>query len=434
MIGWRVGWVAGPAETIEDAGWAHVYNTTTPVGLARAAAAAVLRGQQDHVADCVAELERRRDVMLAGLPDWPFVRPGGGWSMLLDVSDLGFEARAASRLLLEESCDRRDGHGRLGRPRGRPPRSLRVQRGAGRPARDDPRTARRRHPGRRRRRAELSVPEHDALVAELSREGLAELHTHLGGSVDPAVMWTLAHEQGIALPDQGLLGLRRARHRRPARRRGAARARRDLQVDRADPVEPAGRRALRPRRHRRGVPHPEHHHARAPLQPDEAQPRRRARPRPHHHGLLPRPRPRAARVPEGARRPDPDDGPHLHPRAERGHRREGDPLLGPRSGRRGHRGAPARRRALPVPRPGAARRGGARGRPRRHHPRGRGGRAARDRRDRRGHRAPAARAHRARHPRRRGRGDHADAAGDRDRPGDLPELEPPHRRPRRPSA
>jgi aspartate/methionine/tyrosine aminotransferase len=103
MIGWRVGWVAGPAETIEDAGWAHVYNTTTPVGLARAAGAAVLRGQQDHVAECVAELERRRDTMLAGLPDWPFVRPGGGWSMLLDVSDLGFDAAAASRLLLEES-------------------------------------------------------------------------------------------------------------------------------------------------------------------------------------------------------------------------------------------------------------------------------------------------------------------------------------------
>jgi aspartate/methionine/tyrosine aminotransferase len=103
MIGWRVGWVAGPAETIEDAGWAHVYNTTTPVGLARAAAAAVLRGQQGHVDQCVAELERRRDVMLDGLPDWPFVRPGGGWSMLLDISDLGVDAHAASRLLLEES-------------------------------------------------------------------------------------------------------------------------------------------------------------------------------------------------------------------------------------------------------------------------------------------------------------------------------------------
>jgi adenosine deaminase len=35
---------------------------------------------------------------------------------------------------------------------------------------------------------------------DLRRSGLAELHTHLGGSVHPAVMWTLAHEQGIALP------------------------------------------------------------------------------------------------------------------------------------------------------------------------------------------------------------------------------------------
>jgi adenosine deaminase len=31
-------------------------------------------------------------------------------------------------------------------------------------------------------------------------EGLAELHTHLGGSVSSEIMWTLAHEQGIALP------------------------------------------------------------------------------------------------------------------------------------------------------------------------------------------------------------------------------------------
>jgi len=38
------------------------------------------------------------------------------------------------------------------------------------------------------------------VLEEITRGGLAELHTHLGGSVDPAVMWTLAHEQGIALP------------------------------------------------------------------------------------------------------------------------------------------------------------------------------------------------------------------------------------------
>jgi len=31
-------------------------------------------------------------------------------------------------------------------------------------------------------------------------QGLAELHTHLGGSVATDIMWSLAHEQGIALP------------------------------------------------------------------------------------------------------------------------------------------------------------------------------------------------------------------------------------------
>jgi aspartate/methionine/tyrosine aminotransferase len=103
MIGWRVGWVAGPAETIADVGWAHVYNTTTPVSIARRASAAVLRGDQGHVAECVAELERRRDAMLDKLPGWPFVRPAGGWSMLLDVSKLDFEPEDASRILLDDA-------------------------------------------------------------------------------------------------------------------------------------------------------------------------------------------------------------------------------------------------------------------------------------------------------------------------------------------
>jgi adenosine deaminase len=31
-------------------------------------------------------------------------------------------------------------------------------------------------------------------------DGLAELHTHLGGSVASEILWSLAHEQGIALP------------------------------------------------------------------------------------------------------------------------------------------------------------------------------------------------------------------------------------------
>jgi hypothetical protein len=74
-----------------------------PTALSRTAATEVLRGDQGHVTECVDELERRRDLLLGGLPGWPFIRPAGGWSMLLDVASLGFEPAEASRLLLEDS-------------------------------------------------------------------------------------------------------------------------------------------------------------------------------------------------------------------------------------------------------------------------------------------------------------------------------------------
>jgi aspartate/methionine/tyrosine aminotransferase len=104
MIGWRVGWACGPERVIEDVGWVHVYNTTMPTAVARAAATAVLRGEQGHVGECVAELERRRDCILEGLPGWPLVRPAGGWSLLLNTRRLGLEPAEASRLLLEEAA------------------------------------------------------------------------------------------------------------------------------------------------------------------------------------------------------------------------------------------------------------------------------------------------------------------------------------------
>lgn len=104
MIGWRVGWVAGPASLVDAVGWAHVYNTTTPVGIARAGATAVLRGDHGHVAECVAELQRRRDTILDALPGLPLVRPGGGWSLLLDTVALGLAPADASAALLREGA------------------------------------------------------------------------------------------------------------------------------------------------------------------------------------------------------------------------------------------------------------------------------------------------------------------------------------------
>ena len=104
MIGWRVGWVAGPAALIESVGWMHVYNTTMPTAIARFPAAAVLRGDQSHVAECVAELEARRDLILDALDGWPLIRPGGGWSLLIDAIALGTTPAELSRDLLAEAA------------------------------------------------------------------------------------------------------------------------------------------------------------------------------------------------------------------------------------------------------------------------------------------------------------------------------------------
>jgi adenosine deaminase len=96
-------------------------------------------------------------------------------------------------------------------------------------------------------------------------EGLAELHTHLGGSVASDIMWSLAHEQGIALPVRDYWGS-------PAGRgRSAWRA----NLDALDQIYPLteltsrrrSRRAQRAVRRSAAPPLAANHHARVALQP-----------------------------------------------------------------------------------------------------------------------------------------------------------------------
>jgi N-succinyldiaminopimelate aminotransferase len=101
MIGWRVGWVAGPTEIMADVGRVHLYNVVTPPGLGQRGAAAVLRSTADDVPVAVSEWERRRDAVVAELEGLPLVPAAGGWSMLLDVRAMGHDSFAASRRLLE---------------------------------------------------------------------------------------------------------------------------------------------------------------------------------------------------------------------------------------------------------------------------------------------------------------------------------------------
>src|SRR3954467_366430 len=124
------------------------------------------------------------------------------------------------------------------------------------------------------RAAGAPVGNRSSTVVAMVTDGFAELHTHLGGSVASDIMWSLAHEQGIALPTR-LLGVRPHGHGVGSPRRARSRlARSHLPPDGTDPVVTARRRAQRACRDRRRVPVAAHHDARAALQPDEAQPRR----------------------------------------------------------------------------------------------------------------------------------------------------------------
>jgi aspartate/methionine/tyrosine aminotransferase len=101
MIGWRVGWVVGPAAVMGDVARVHVYNCVTPPGLGQPGALAALTTPDDGVAEAVAEWQRRRDAVTAQLDGYRTIPAAGGWSQLLDVSALGLGGFEASRRLLE---------------------------------------------------------------------------------------------------------------------------------------------------------------------------------------------------------------------------------------------------------------------------------------------------------------------------------------------
>jgi aspartate/methionine/tyrosine aminotransferase len=101
MIGWRVGWVVSPPELADDAARAHIYNGLTPGGVAQAGALEALRAPPADLDAAVSEWQRRRDAMLSQLEGRPVVRPAGGWSMLMDVEDLGSSPADLSRALID---------------------------------------------------------------------------------------------------------------------------------------------------------------------------------------------------------------------------------------------------------------------------------------------------------------------------------------------
>jgi aspartate/methionine/tyrosine aminotransferase len=101
MIGWRVGWVVGPAQITADVARVSISNVVCQTGIAMGAVATAIEDPNNGIRSCVDELERRRDLLLDELIDFAVIPPHGGWSFLVDVSPLGYDGSTASKRLLE---------------------------------------------------------------------------------------------------------------------------------------------------------------------------------------------------------------------------------------------------------------------------------------------------------------------------------------------
>ena len=105
LIGWRVGWVVGPAPVVADIRLVGLTNVVCQVGLAQNAVAAALDAPdaEADVAAATAEWRRRCERLLDQLARYPVIRPHGGWSLLIDTRPLDLTAAELSRRLFHRA-------------------------------------------------------------------------------------------------------------------------------------------------------------------------------------------------------------------------------------------------------------------------------------------------------------------------------------------
>ncbi|GAB4198248.1 MAG: arginine--pyruvate transaminase AruH [Wenzhouxiangellaceae bacterium] len=100
MIGWRVGWVVGPAPIMADIARVSLANVVCQTGIAMDAVAAALRQPPTEIEHCVQRWQRRHDWLVNELSEFNPIPAHGGWSLLLDMQPLGLDAATASQRLL----------------------------------------------------------------------------------------------------------------------------------------------------------------------------------------------------------------------------------------------------------------------------------------------------------------------------------------------
>ncbi len=102
MIGWRVGWIVGPQEILENIGLVSISNVVCQTGISMEGVAAALNAEDDGLQAAVAVWQERRDTLLRELKGFPVIPPHGGWSLLLNAKELGITSEILVKRLFEE--------------------------------------------------------------------------------------------------------------------------------------------------------------------------------------------------------------------------------------------------------------------------------------------------------------------------------------------
>jgi aminotransferase len=105
MTGWRVGYLAGPADYIRSiVEIKHTLTICTPA-ISQAAALAALTGPQDIIEQMREIYDERRHEIMAALTDMglPFIRPAGAFYVYVDISPTGMSSPEFCLRLLEDT-------------------------------------------------------------------------------------------------------------------------------------------------------------------------------------------------------------------------------------------------------------------------------------------------------------------------------------------
>ena len=91
MTGWRIGYAAGPRDVITAMSNFQSQATSNPNAIAQYAAMKALQGDQQCVADMVAEFQKRRDLMVDRINSIPGIscrKPQGAFYIMLNIKEL----------------------------------------------------------------------------------------------------------------------------------------------------------------------------------------------------------------------------------------------------------------------------------------------------------------------------------------------------------